>query len=157
MPVKANIELLANELTEGASSGFVNPLEFLVKIEFLTKVLEQAKKQVKDLALPNLTQPQELFGAKVEVADIGVKYDYSQNEIWQELKEKMQPLEDELKKVEEQIKMATKIGKSIVDESTGELISPVQKTSTTSIKITYRKNPKKKRNVTQNPQVRQHS
>ena len=48
----------------------------------------------------------------------------------------MQPLENELKKVEEQIKMATKIGKSIVDESTGELISPVQKTSTTSIKIT---------------------
>ena len=39
---------------QGASSGFVNPLEFLVKIEFLTKVLEQAKKQVKELALPNL-------------------------------------------------------------------------------------------------------
>ena len=51
----------------------------------------------------------------------------------------MQPLEDELKKVEEQIKMATKIGKSIVDESTGELISPVQKTSTASIKITLGK------------------
>ena len=48
----------------------------------------------------------------------------------------MQPLENELKKVEGQIKMATKIGKSIVDESTEELISPVQKTSTTSIKIT---------------------
>ena len=29
MPVKANIDILANELTEGASSGFVNPLEFL--------------------------------------------------------------------------------------------------------------------------------
>ena len=38
----------------------------------------------------------------------------------------MQPLENELKKVEEQIKMATKIGKSIVDESTGELISKKQ-------------------------------
>jgi len=139
MPVKSNIDSLANELTEGASSGFVNPLEFLVKIEFLTKVLEQAKKQVKELALQNLTQPQELFGAKVEVAETGVKYDYSQNEIWQELKDKMQPLEDELKKVEEQIKMATKIGKSIVDESTGELISPVQKTSTASIKITLGK------------------
>ena len=62
-------------------------------------------------------------------------FSQSQNEIWQELKEKMQPLEDELKKVEEQIKMAPLIvtGKSIVDESTGELISPVQKTSTTSI------------------------
>lgn len=137
MPVKSNIDSLANELTEGVASGFVNPLEFLVKIEFLSKVIEQAKKQVKELALQNLTQPQEVFGVKVEVAETGVKYDYSKNEIWQELKEKMQPLEDELKKVEEQIKMATKIGKSIVDERTGELISPVQKTSTTSVKITF--------------------
>ena len=48
MPVKANTELLANELTEGASSGFVDPLEFLVKIEFLTKVLEQAKSKLKN-------------------------------------------------------------------------------------------------------------
>ena len=37
MPVKANIELLANELTEGASSGFVNPLEFLVKPRKISK------------------------------------------------------------------------------------------------------------------------
>jgi len=139
MPVKANIELLANELTEGVSSGFVNPLEFLVKIEFLNKVLEQAKKQVKELASQNLTQPLELFGAKVEVAEAGVKYNYSQNEQWRDIRVKMQPLEDELKAVEEQIKMATKIGKSIVDESTGELISPVQKTSTASIKITLGK------------------
>lgn len=139
MPVKANIDILANELTDGVASGFVNPLEFLVKIEFLNKVLEQAKKQVKELALQNLTQPQELFGAKVEVAEAGVKYDYSQNEQWRDIRVKMQPLEEELKVVEEQIKMATKIGKSIVDESTGELISPVQKTSTTSIKITLGK------------------
>ena len=42
MPVKANIDILVNELTEGVASGFVNPLEFLVKIEFLTKVLVQS-------------------------------------------------------------------------------------------------------------------
>lgn len=139
MPVKANIDILANELTDGVASGFVNPLEFLVKIEFLNKVLEQAKKQVKELALQNLTQPQELFGAKIELAETGVKYDYSQSESWQSIKAQIEPLETELKAIEEQIKMATKIGKSIVDESTGELISPVPKTSTASIKITLGK------------------
>jgi len=139
MPVKSNIDSLANELTEGVASGFVNPLEFLVKIEFLSKVIEQAKKQVKELALQNLTQPQEVFGAKIELAETGVKYDYSQSESWQSIKAQIEPLETELKAIEEQIKMATKIGKSIVDESTGELISPVQKTSTASIKITLGK------------------
>jgi len=139
MPVKANIDILANELTDGVASGFVNPLEFLVKIEFLNKVLEQAKKQVKELALQNLTQPQELFGAKIELAETGVKYDYSQSESWQSIKAQIEPLETELKAIEEQIKMATKIGKSFVDETTGEVIAPVQKTSTASIKITLGK------------------
>ena len=139
MPVKSNIDSLANELTEGVASGFVNPLEFLVKIEFLTKVLEQAKKQVKDLAVQSLSSNESLFGAKIELAETGVKYDYSQSESWQSIKAQIEPLETELKAIEEQIKMATKIGKSFVDESTGELISPVQKTSTASIKITLGK------------------
>jgi len=139
MPVKANINILANELTDGVASGFVNPLEFLVKIEFLTKVLEQAKKQVKDLAVQSLSSNESLFGAKIELAETGVKYDYSQSESWQSIKAQIEPLETELKAIEEQIKMATKIGKSFVDESTGELISPVQKTSTASIKITLGK------------------
>ncbi|MCB9032234.1 MAG: hypothetical protein H6553_00195 [Chitinophagales bacterium] len=139
MPVKANIDILANELTDGVASGFVNPLEFLVKIEFLTKVLEQAKKQVKDLAVQSLSSNESLFGAKIELAETGVKYDYSQSESWQSIKAQIEPLETELKAIEEQIKMATKIGKSFVDESTGELISPVQKTSTASIKITLGK------------------
>ena len=139
MPVKANIDSLANELTDGVASGFVNPLEFLVKIEFLTKVLEQAKKQVKDLAVQSLSSNESLFGAKIELAETGVKYDYSQSESWQSIKAQIEPLETELKAIEEQIKMATKIGKSFVDESTGELISPVQKTSTASIKITLGK------------------
>ena len=38
-----------------------------------------------------------------------------------------------------QIKLATKIGKSIVDESTGEMISPVEKTSTSGYKVTLAK------------------
>jgi len=139
MPVKSNIDSLANELTDGVASGFVNPLEFLVKIEFLTKVLEQAKKQVKDLAVQSLSSNESLFGAKIELAETGVKYDYSQSESWQSIKAQIEPLETELKAIEEQIKMATKIGKSFVDESTGELISPVQKTSTASIKITLGK------------------
>lgn len=139
MPVKSNIDSLANELTDGVASGFVNPLEFLVKIEFLNKVLEQAKKQVKDLAVQSLSSNESLFGAKIELAETGVKYDYSQSESWQSIKAQIEPLETELKAIEEQIKMATKIGKSIVDESTGELISPVQKTSTASIKITLGK------------------
>ena len=139
MPVKANTDILANELTDGVASGFVNPLEFLVKIEFLTKVLEQAKKQVKDLAVQSLSSNESLFGAKIELAETGVKYDYSQSESWQSIKAQIEPLETELKAIEEQIKMATKIGKSFVDESTGELISPVQKTSTASIKITLGK------------------
>ena len=80
-----------------------------------------------------------LYGAKVEVAESGVKYDYSTNEQWKELESQIKPLKEAQKAIEDQIKMATKVGKSFVDENTGELISPVTKTSTTTPKITLSK------------------
>ena len=79
------------------------------------------------------------MGAKIEIVEAGVKYAYQDCDKWQEIKNKLLPLEEELKKIEEQIKIATKIGKSFVDESTGEIISPVQKISNTSYKITLEK------------------
>ena len=52
-----------------------------------------------------------------------VVYDLTEKENLDEKQNKKYHRCKKLKKVEEQIKMATKIGKSIVDESTGELIS----------------------------------
>ena len=80
-----------------------------------------------------------MYGAKIEPAETGVKYNYLQSEKWCEIPEKIKPFSDELKYIEEQIKVATKIGKSIVDESTGEMISPVEKTSTSGYKVTLAK------------------
>lgn len=66
----------------------------------------------------------------------GNNYEYvTGNKVLSEIK----PLKEAQKAIEDQIKMATKVGKSFVDESTGELISPVTKTSTTTPKITLSK------------------
>ena len=83
----------------------------------------------------NISQPESIYGAKIEPAETGVKYNYLQSEKWYEISEKIKPFSDELKYIEEQIKLATKIGKSIVDESTGEMISPVEKQVHLGIKL----------------------
>ena len=79
-----------------------------------------------------------VLGATVEVAESGVKYDYSKNETWQSIEKELAPILARKKDIEEKIKMATKIGNSILDGD--EIIaSPVKKTSTTVLKITLGK------------------
>ena len=135
MPTKSNIELVANQIIQPLEDGDMNKLEFVVKIKFIEEVIKTAIKKVE----LNISQPESIYGAKIEPAETGVKYNYLQSEKWCEISEKIKPFSDELKYIEEQIKLATKIGKSIVDESTGEMISPVEKTSTSGYKVTLAK------------------
>jgi hypothetical protein len=133
MPTKANIEKVAQSILQPIQDGYMSAPEVAVRIKFLEDVLKKVKSELE------VKENDVVLGAKIEIVEAGVKYAYQDCDLWREIKNKLLPLEEELKKIEEQIKIATKIGKSFVDESTGEIISPVQKTSTTSYKITLEK------------------
>lgn len=95
---------------------------------------------IKEIATEKIKGSTTFMDAKVEVVEVGTKYDYSQDSVWRDLKEMVKPLELQMKQQEDRIKMATKIGASLLDEETGEVIAQkVQKSSTTSIKITLGK------------------
>ena len=138
-PSKANIEVVSNQLAETVKNGNADPIEFAIRLKFIKECLDASMALIQDDLIKAIGNSTTLYGAKVEVAESGVKYDYSTNEQWKELESKIKPLKEAQKSIEEQIKMATKVGKSFVDESTGELISPVTKTSTTTPKITLSK------------------
>lgn len=133
MPTKSNIEVVAKSIMQPLTDGTMDKHEVLVRSKFLIDVLTNVVKSIE------ITEPTTYLGAKIEPAETGTKYAYSENEQWLSIKEKMKPFEEQIKAIEEQIKIATKIGKSFVDESTGEMISPVTKTSTSSFKITLGK------------------
>ena len=140
VPTKSNIELVATSLTSNVIDGNINPLEFLVKCKFLEEVLKDAQKKVKNIALDKIDKSDSILGAKIEVAETGTKYYYANDTIWSEIKEQLKPLEEKLKQQEERIKIATKIGHSLINEDSGEILAqPVLKESTKSLKITLGK------------------
>jgi len=139
-PSKSNIEVVSQQLIETVKNGHADPLEFSVRCKFAIEVLTAALDAVKEDALNNIDKETTLLGAKLEVSESGVKYDYSQNETWKNIDKQLKPLLVLKKEIEDKIKMATKIGNSIMDEHTGEVIaSPVKKESTTVLKITLAK------------------
>lgn len=135
-PTKTNIQVVSNELAEPVKHGFIDASEFSVRCEFWIKALEMAKKEVQDIAIQN---PNSTLGAKVEVVEAGVKYDYSQNENWQIIEMQIKPLREKQKALEKEIALSTKMGKMIIDDDGEVVASPVPRTSTTSLKITLAK------------------
>ena len=139
-PSKTNIEIVSKEMTESIINGEVDAIEFSVRCQFAIDTLTECLKIAKPYALKSIDKETTMLGAKLEVAESGVKYDYSANQTWKEIETKLDPLLKEKKAIEDKVKMATKIGNSIIDENSGEIVaSPVAKTSTTILKITLAK------------------
>ena len=137
-PTKANIEKVSSSLSGLALDGHIDPIEFAVRIEFISKCLEEAKKKMLEVAIDAVKTKTSYLGAEIEVVESGIKYDYKANGNWSALEAKITPLREAQKLVENDIKMATKLGKSILDGD--EIVaSPVKKESKTTLKITLPK------------------
>ena len=74
-------------------------------------------------------------GAKIELCEAGVTYDYSNNAEWRILDEQILILTHRRKQVEEKLRMIAQ-GKVVVDTETGEVLEGPMKTSKSTYKIT---------------------
>lgn len=122
-------------------SGRENPLLLRIQIkrmiEFLTVYDKQLDEAVRDEAEKFDERSFEFNGAKVELAEVGVRYDYSNDPEWNKLKELIEPINKDIKEREEFLKKLTKPFDTI-DSDTGEVIriQPAAKSSKSSVKIT---------------------
>lgn len=140
MPTKSNIDLVAQPIIKNIEDGNFNVLEFQVKAKFLIEVLNNALKKTREDAIRDVEKGNTNYlGAKLEIAETGTKYEYSTNQDWQELENKIVELKKQQKEIEDLIKIATKKGVAIVNPTTGETIMPVKKESTSSYKVTLGK------------------
>lgn len=105
---KKTAELQAILLTEQVSEGYVNPLDALAKLTWLSTVADQALKQVRELALNEADKyPQKTFadyGAEFTVKETAVKYDYSDFKEWRELNSQLDGIKLEQKQLEERLR-----------------------------------------------------
>ncbi len=137
-PTKTNVLVVANEMTEPILNGEVDAVEFIVRCQFGINVLTESMKIAKQNALKSFTGNRTVLGAKVEVIETGIYYNYSGNYEWKKLDDKIKKLIEKRKVIEEQIKTATK-SNSMILQGDEIIASPVTKESTTSIKITLAK------------------
>jgi hypothetical protein len=74
-------------------------------------------------------------GARIEVCEAGVAYDYSSNAEWKELDQQIKILIEQRKIVEENLRKLAP-GRMVVDPETGEVLEGPIKTSKSTYRIT---------------------
>ena len=77
-------------------------------------------------------------GAKIEICEAGVQYDYSNNAEWRGLDERINELQQEKNLLEEKLRKIAP-GRMAVDPETGEVIEGPMKTSKSTYRITLSK------------------
>jgi len=77
-------------------------------------------------------------GAKIEICEAGVTYDYSHSAEWREMEEQLRFLLEKKKAIEEKLRKVAP-GRMAVDPETGEVIEGAFKTSKSTYRITLAK------------------
>jgi len=142
IPNKKHIQQMAiNDAKNMLESGEENPLLLRVQIkrmiEFLAVYDKQLDEAVRTEAELYGEKSFEFQGAKVELAEVSVRYNYSDDIEWVKIKGLIDPMTKDLKEREEFLKKLTKPIDTI-DKDTGEVITirPAAKSSKSSVKIT---------------------
>lgn len=144
---KSQIKIMADmSLQEIFENGkIIEAAEALTVMENFIKEL-RSNKQFTDYVRDEISKngkDYETNSAKLELAEAGIKYDYSQcnDEIHKKLSEQIESFKGLLKDRETFLKTVPESGLSVFNEQTGELttIYPPSKSSTSTYKITLKK------------------
>lgn len=139
---KEQIELFANKLISEIENGQVNPLELIIIQKSFEKMFDKVKETLTKAMVDEAEKYGKKFefkGAKIELVEAGVKYDYSSCGDTQYTRVNEQILQlSEVKKQREAFIKSLKEPMQVLDEETSELVTvyPPKKSSTTTLKVT---------------------
>jgi len=140
-PTKSDIKIASDILIQQVDSGEVNPIDAALQLKVLEEFVKDARERLNKYTIDELYKHQggkvNIYDAKIETAETGVKYDYSGDSTWAELKAKSDKTTSALKQREDILKKIPS-GHTLVDENGEASIGPL-KSSTTSYKITLAK------------------
>lgn len=140
-PTKTDIKIASDIFIQQLDDGNINPIDAALQLKALEEFVKDAREKLNKLAIDELYKHQNgkvsIYDAKIEIAETGVKYDYSDDIVWQRLKQENEVTASALKTREDLLKKIPS-GSQLVDEN-GEVATGPTKTSTTSYKITLAK------------------
>jgi hypothetical protein len=137
---KREIEVLANQsVTVLLEEGNVFQVaEALASMEEFAKAVRKNEDYIEFLREELFKNNGRLLtpsGAKIEICEAGISYDYSQNAEWNEINEQVNYWQTRKKQLEEKLRRIAP-GKLNVDPETGEVLEGVNKTSRSTYRIT---------------------
>lgn len=141
MSKKDIVALAKTEAQSIIEAADTNLLPLLIQAsrsaEYLATFIGEIKKAATDEALNYNEKSVKIAGAKVEIREAGVRYDYSNDPIWTGINSNAKQIEATRKEREDFLK-ALKTGITQLDEETGEAfqVFPPVKSSSTSLVIT---------------------
>lgn len=144
----ASVKAMAENLINGVNNGEIDPLKLQVFFAAVEKMAKAVKDAVRDNSVDEVLSRSDdgksckVAGARIEVTETGVKYDYSVIPSWQNVQRKIDALKELQKSIEGKAKFASEKSPYIdCDTETGEQteIVAIPRTSTTAIKITLGK------------------
>ena len=107
---KTNARVAAEQVINRVTEGDQYALETLAKLTFLGEILDTAMKAIRPMAVEEAEQygkqPISVGGVGFQVKEACVKYDYSQDDEWQELKRQAEAAALMLRQCEERLRMA---------------------------------------------------
>lgn len=147
---KQGIQAFARTVIEDVEEGRINPLRLKLYIKAMEATIAYIQKG--DAAMPGIDEAVrneaekhgksfEMAGVKVELAEVGTKYDYSDcgDTVYERMQAELTALQEKIKQRETLLKAITD-PISMNDEKTGEVLTvraPL-KSSTSSVKITFK-------------------
>jgi predicted heme/steroid binding protein len=140
-PTKSDIKIASDILIQQVDNGEVNAIDVALQLKVIEEFVKDARERLNKYTIDELYKHQggkvNIYDAKIETAETGVKYDYSGDSTWTELRAKSDELTSAPKQREDLLKKIP-AGHTLVDENGEAAIGPT-KTSTTSYKITLAK------------------
>ena len=139
-PTKSDILTASEILIYQVENGQANPIDVALKLKVLEEFIKETRGRLSEYTISELAKysgKTTMSEAKIEIAETGVKYDYSTDLVWQKLKQENELTSSALKEREDLLKKIP-AGSQLVDEN-GEVATGPTKTSTTSYKITLAK------------------
>ena len=138
---KGDIQALACDWTNQILAGNDDPIKIAIQIKKVQAVLDQVTAGIKDYVLSEAEKygkGTEMDGVKIEISDLGVRYDYSacQDESWNEMKAELDHVTKNMKNREKFLIAIPDEG--TVDPNTGAMIYKPVRTGSRGIKMTIK-------------------
>jgi RecA-family ATPase len=139
---KAEVSNFASQIISSVEAGEINPLSLKIRLKWFEKLIEAIDKPIRDAVMNEAMKFEKSFekdGFKIEQAEVGTKYDYSNcnDPTLNDLNERLDKLTQQ-KKDRETFLKSINGHVEVPDEMTGEMVVvyPPVKSSTSGLKFT---------------------